>query len=100
MSIAASSLSPGDELAETVASLLEQLGENPDREGLLETPGRVAESLRYLTEGYATNPSTIVVVSLFPLGGSDDMVFAKTTPFLFLCDHFLLPFFGRGLIGC
>src|SRR5216683_1253571 len=60
MSIAAaSSLTPGDELADTVAALLEQLGENPDREGLLETPGRVAESLRYLTEGYAANPATI-----------------------------------------
>jgi len=46
MSIAASSLKAGDELAETVASLLEQLGEDPDREGLLETPSRVAESLR------------------------------------------------------
>ena len=45
MSIAASSLKAGDELAETVASL-EQLGEDPDREGLLETPSRVAESLR------------------------------------------------------
>jgi len=42
MSIAAASLTPGDELAETVAALLEQLGENPDREGLLETPSRVA----------------------------------------------------------
>jgi GTP cyclohydrolase I len=59
MSIAASSLTPDDELAETVTNLLEQLGENSDREGLLETPTRVAESLRYLTEGYAADPATI-----------------------------------------
>src|SRR6266851_2351034 len=74
MSIAASFLTHGDELAETVATLLEQLGENPDREGLLKTPSRVAESLRYLTEGYAANPSTIVGDALFAFDGYDDMV--------------------------
>lgn len=99
MSIAASSLTPGDELAETVATLLEQLGENPDREGLLETPRRVAESLRYLTEGYATNPSTIVGDALFALDGYDDMVIVKDIAFFSLCEHHLLPFFGRAHIG-
>src|SRR6266851_3273493 len=74
MSIAASSLTPGDELADTVAALLEQLGENLDREGLLETPNRVAESLRYLTAGYAANPSTIVGDALFAVQDYDDRV--------------------------
>src|SRR5216684_4040632 len=99
MSIAASSLTPGDELADTVAALLEQLGENPDREGLLETPGRVAESLRYLTEGYAANPATIVGDALFALDGYDDMVVVKDISFFSLCEHHLLPFFGRAHIG-
>src|SRR5712692_4505545 len=99
MSIAAASLTPGDELAETVATLLEQLGENPEREGLLETPSRVAESLRYLTEGYAANPATIVGDALFTLDDYDDMVIVKDIAFFSLCKHHLLPFFGRAHIG-
>jgi GTP cyclohydrolase IA len=99
MSLAASSLRPGDELADTVAALLEQLGEDPDREGLLETPSRVAESLRYLTAGYAANPSTIVGDALFAAEGYDDMVVVKDIAFFSLCEHHLLPFFGRAHIG-
>jgi GTP cyclohydrolase I len=99
MTIAASSLEPDDELAETVATLLEQLGENRDREGLLETPRRVADSLRYLTEGYAADPSTVVGDALFALAGYDDMVVVKDIVFYSLCEHHLLPFFGRVHIG-
>src|SRR5947209_11960751 len=99
MSIAASSLTPGDELADTVTALLEQLGENPDREGLLETPSRVAESFRFLTEGYASNAATIVGDALFALDRYDDMVVVKDIAFYSLCEHHLLPFFGRAHIG-
>jgi GTP cyclohydrolase I len=99
MSTAASSLRPGDELAEIVGALLEQLGENPDREGLIDTPTRVAESLRYLTEGYASDPATIVGDALFALDGYDDMVVVKDIAFFSLCEHHLLPFFGRVHIG-
>jgi len=99
MSMAATSLTSGDELAETVVSLLEHLGENPDREGLLETPRRVAESLRYLTEGYAANPASIVGDAIFALDGYDDMVVVKDIAFFSLCEHHLLPFFGRAHIG-
>ncbi len=99
MSIAASSLTPGDELADTVAALLEQLGENPDREGLRETPNRVADSLRDLTAGYAANPSTIVGDALFAVEDYDDMVVVKDIAFFSLCEHHLLPFFGRAHIG-
>ena len=87
MSIAASFPTPGDELAETVATLLEQLGENPDREGLLETPSRVAESLRYLTAGYAADPASIVGDAIFALDGYDDMVIVKDISFFSLCEH-------------
>jgi GTP cyclohydrolase I len=99
MNIAASSLEPEDELAETVATLLEHLGENRDREGLLETPRRVADSLRYLTEGYAADPATVVGDALFALAGYDDMVIVKDIVFYSLCEHHLLPFFGRVHIG-
>ncbi len=99
MSTAASPLRPADELAETIAALLELLGENPDREGLIDTPARVAESLRYLTEGYASDPATIVSDALFALDGYDDMVVVKDIAFFSLCEHHLLPFFGRVHIG-
>ena len=99
MSHAASSLTPDDELAETVATLLERLGENPEREGLLDTPTRVAESLRYLTEGYAADPATIVGDASFALDGYDDIVVVKDIAFFSLCEHHLLPFFGRAHIG-
>src|SRR6202035_4825654 len=99
MSTAASSLRPGDELAEIVGALLEQLGENPDREGLIDTPTRVAESLRYLTEGYASDPATIVGDAIFAVEGYDDMVIVKDIAFFSLCEHHLLPFFGRVHIG-
>jgi len=99
MSIAAKSLKPGDELADTVTALLEQLGENPDREGLLETPSRVAESLRFLTEGYAADPAAIVGDALFAVEDYDDMVIVKDIAFFSLCEHHLLPFFGRAHIG-
>ena len=99
MSSAASSLSPGDELAETVAALIEHLGENPDREGLIDTPARVAESLRYLTEGCDYDPATIVGDALFALDGYDDMVVVKDIAFYSLCEHHLLPFFGCVHIG-
>ena len=99
MTIAASSFESDDELAETVATLLEQLGESRDREGLVETPRRVADSLRYLTEGYAANPSNVVGDALFALAGYDDMVVVKDIVFYSLCEHHLLPFFGRVHIG-
>ena len=99
MSVRASSLTPGDELAETVATLLEQMGENSYREGLIDTPRRVAESLRFLTEGYAADPQSIVGDALFALDGYDDMVVVKDIAFFSLCEHHLLPFFGRAHIG-
>jgi GTP cyclohydrolase IA len=99
MSIAARSLASGDELADTVAAILEQLGEDPGREGLLETPIRVAESLRYLTQGYAADPATIVGDALFALDGYDDMVIVKDIAFFSLCEHHMLPFFGLAHIG-
>src|SRR5260370_37834233 len=99
MSIAASSLTPGDELADTVAALLEQLGETPDRECLRETTNMVADSLRYLTACYTVHPSTIVGDALFAVEDYDDMVVMKDIAFFSLCEHHLLPFFGRAHIG-
>src|SRR5260370_41809202 len=99
MSIAASSLTTGDELADTVAALLEQLVEDPDREGLLETPSRVAESLRHVTAGYAANPSAIAGNALFAAEDYAEMLVVKDIAFFSLVEHHCLPFFGRAHLG-
>ena len=83
-----------DELPGVIARLLEELGEDTTREGLVDTPRRVAESLRHLTEGYELDPAEIVGDALF-YEQYDDMVVVRDVNFFSLCEHHLLPFFGR-----
>ena len=83
-----------DELPAVIARLLEELGEDTTREGLVDTPRRVAESLRHLTEGYGMDPAEIVGDALFN-EDYDDMVVVRGVNFFSLCEHHLLPFFGR-----
>jgi GTP cyclohydrolase I len=91
---------PGpDELERTVLRMLDQLGEDPRREGLLDTPRRVAESMRFLTEGYAADPRQIVGDAIFEEEDSDDLVVVKDIPFFSLCEHHLLPFFGKANVA-
>ena len=83
-----------DALPGVIARLLEELGEDTTREGLVDTPRRVAESLRHLTEGYELDPAEIVGDALFN-EQYDDMVVVRDINFFSLCEHHLLPFFGR-----
>jgi GTP cyclohydrolase IA len=83
-----------DELPGVIAQLLEELGEDTTREGLVNTPRRVADSLRHLTEGYGLDPAEIVGDALFN-EQYDDMVVVRDVNFFSLCEHHLLPFFGR-----
>jgi GTP cyclohydrolase I len=83
-----------DPLRDIVRSLLEQLGEDPDREGLLRTPERVAKSLRFLTDGYDQDPVAILNNALFEVS-YDEMVLVKDVDFYSLCEHHVIPFFGR-----
>ena len=78
--------------------MLEELGEDPAREGLADTPRRVAESLRFLTEGYDLDPAEIVGDALFE-EDYDDLVVVRDVGFFSLCEHHLLPFFGRAHIA-
>lgn len=87
-----------DPLRETARDLLRHLGEDVERDGLLETPRRVASSLRYLTEGYSMQPEEVVGDALFDCE-SDGLVTVRDIPFYSLCEHHLLPFFGRAHIG-
>lgn len=82
------------ELVETVRSILGQLVQDPEREGLLETPERVARSLAFLTQGYALDPRVVVGEALFA-AEYDEMVVVRDVEVFSLCEHHLLPFFGR-----
>lgn len=88
----------GDELRDLTRRLLLAIGEDPDREGLVETPRRVAESMSELTEGYGSSPRQVVGGALFEHSG-EDLVVVRDIPFYSLCEHHLLPFFGRCHIG-
>lgn len=89
---------PVEELSAITRRMLVALGEDPDREGLVDTPARVAESLLYLTDGYDVDPRQIVGSALYAHQG-DDLVTVRGIPFYALCEHHLLPFFGRCHIG-
>jgi GTP cyclohydrolase IA len=81
-------------LTEHVRSLLVQLGEDPAREGLARTPERVARSLAELTAGYSQTVEQVVGKGVFQEDCSE-MVMVKDIEFYSLCEHHLLPFFGR-----
>jgi GTP cyclohydrolase IA len=82
----------------SIASLMEQvlrlLGENPGREGLVRTPERVEKALRYLTSGYEKDIRQVVNGAMFAVK-YDEMVIVKDIEFFSLCEHHLLPFFGK-----
>jgi GTP cyclohydrolase IA len=82
------------EFAELTRRQLELLGEDPARDGLLRTPDRVAKAFQFLTRGYWQDPIQVLNDALFDVK-SDEMVIVKDIDFYSLCEHHLLPFFGR-----
>jgi GTP cyclohydrolase I len=81
-------------LADLVEQMLVELGEDPSRDGLVKTPKRVADALRFLTEGYRMNLEKIVNGALFAVK-YDEMVIVRDIEFFSLCEHHMLPFFGK-----
>jgi len=81
-------------LAQLVERMLVELGEDPTRDGLVKTPMRVAEALRFLTTGYQMNLEKIVNGALFTVK-YDEMVIVRDIEFFSLCEHHMLPFFGK-----
>jgi GTP cyclohydrolase I len=81
-------------MQDLVARLLAELGEDPTREGLRDTPKRVEKSLRFLTSGYQADIDEVINNALFTVDYSE-MVIVKDIDFYSLCEHHLLPFFGK-----
>jgi GTP cyclohydrolase IA len=87
-----------DKIEKLVHALLQELGEDPKREGLLDTPRRVAKALTFLTYGYRANLEQVINQALFTQDTSS-MVIVKDIELYSMCEHHMLPFFGRCHIG-
>jgi GTP cyclohydrolase I len=89
---------PADPIEPHIRTLLDELGEDPERDGLERTPLRVAKSLRFLTSGYQQDAETLLNGALFDVT-YDEMVLVKDIDFYSMCEHHMLPFFGRIHVG-
>jgi GTP cyclohydrolase IA len=81
-------------MQQIIRQLLGELGEDPDREGLVETPVRVERAMRFLTSGYRTDIDRVLNEALFAVD-YNEMVIVRDIDFYSLCEHHLLPFFGK-----
>lgn len=85
-------------MEENVRRILEFMGEDPDREGLVKTPDRVARAFAYMTKGYAQDPKEIIGGAMFT-EDYQEMVLVKDIDFFSMCEHHILPFFGRANVA-
>ena len=87
-----------DKIADLTNKLLEEIGEDPKREGLIKTPLRVAKAWRFFSNGYKQNLDDIINNAIFN-EDSKDMVVVRDVEFFSLCEHHLLPFFGKAHVA-
>lgn len=87
-----------EQMMEAVYTMLESVGEDPEREGLLKTPKRVAEAMQYLTSGYNQSLEELVNGAIFD-EGHNEMVLVRDINFFSLCEHHMLPFMGRAHVA-
>jgi GTP cyclohydrolase I len=87
------------EFRDLIRRQLELLGEDPDREGLLRTPHRVATSLAWLTRGYEMDVQQVVNGALFDAEGASNMVMVRDIELYSMCEHHMLPFYGKAHIA-
>ncbi len=85
-------------MTDAVTAMLEGIGEDTGREGLLKTPERVAKSLRFLTKGYRQDPEELLKNALFT-ESYDEMVLVKDIDIFSMCEHHMLPFFGKAHVA-
>lgn len=81
-----------------IKELLLDLGEDPDREGLVKTPDRVARAFEFLTKGYEQDPRTVIGDALF-VEEYSEMIIVRDIDFFSLCEHHLMPFYGRAHVA-
>jgi GTP cyclohydrolase I len=86
-------------LAGHYKSIISLLGENPEREGLLKTPERVTKAMQFLTSGYNEDPAAALSSAMFREEGYKQMVIVKDIDFFSLCEHHMLPFFGKAHVA-
>ena len=89
---------PSRDIQESVRNILLDIGEDPQRDGLLKTPERVARMYEEITAGYHTDPVKLINGALFDVDYSE-MVLVKDIEFYSLCEHHMLPFFGRANVA-
>jgi len=82
-----------------VRTLIEWAGDDPDREGLLETPRRVAKAYRELFAGYESDPREYLAKTFEEVAGYDELVILKDIPVVSFCEHHMLPFIGKAHVG-
>jgi len=87
-----------EEFEQAVTKVLELIGEDPKREGLLKTPSRVAKAFKFLTEGYEQDPEEILNQALFTTS-NDEMVLVRDIEFYSMCEHHMLPIIGRAHVA-
>ena len=87
-----------DPIEGLVRSMLKELGEDPGRDGLVRTPARMAAAMRTFTEGYQKDPEVVLNGALFDVD-YDEMVLVKDIEFYSLCEHHMLPFYGRAHVA-
>jgi len=87
-----------DQLEKITRNLIETIGEDPSREGLLKTPKRVAKSWEYFSEGYRADLNNIINEAIFHEDCSE-MVVVRDIEFFSMCEHHMIPFFGRAHVG-
>jgi len=84
---------------DAVRTLLQHVGEDPEREGLVRTPHRVVEAMEFMTSGYAQDPKTAINGALFVEENYQEMILCKDLDFYSLCEHHILPFMGKAHVA-
>lgn len=92
-------LAAREELAGHYKGILGLLGEDAEREGLLKTPERVAKAMQFLTKGYNEDPAKVLASAMFQEEDYKQMVIVKDIDFFSLCEHHMLPFYGKAHVA-
>ena len=87
-----------DKIEQAVRMIIEAIGEDPEREGLKETPRRVAKAWKFLTEGYDLDPKVVLNNAIFT-EDVDEMITIRNIELYSMCEHHLLPFFGKAHVA-